>query len=107
GDARRILDAFEAGHRAGATRRPVHHARVQLDFAIFVRQSAIAHGIVVGIVLDDVDARDHRLKRVSALFQHPHREFDATDAAWLAAALRHVAAVRAGDYPRPRLAKGE
>src|SRR5262245_11752025 len=81
GDARRILNAMEVGHRPGPTRRPMHHARVKLDLAIFIRQSAVAYGVVVWIVLNDVDARDHRLKRVSALFQHPHREFDATDAA--------------------------
>src|SRR5262245_37853755 len=106
GYARRILDAMEVGHRSGAARRPVHHARVQLDLAIFVRQSAIANGVVVGVILDDVDARDHRLKRVSALFQHPHHEFDATEAARLDAALRHVCAVRAGDYHRTRLTQG-
>src|SRR5262249_37068604 len=51
GDARWILDVMQASDRPGSTRRSVHHARVQLDLAILVRQSAVAYGIVVGIIL--------------------------------------------------------
>src|SRR5688572_10674881 len=55
---RRRGDPFEARDRPGAPRRPVHAARVQLDHAVLVRQSAEADALVVGVELLDVDAGD-------------------------------------------------
>ena len=49
----------------------MHAAGVQLDFAFFVRQAAVADGVVVGIVFDDGDRRDDRIERVAALSECP------------------------------------
>ena len=43
---------------------PCMHARVQLDHAFLVRQPAVADARVVGVQLDDVHSRDHRVERV-------------------------------------------
>src|SRR5205823_7023862 len=67
-----VLDSPNAGDGARAIRRPVHAARVELDFAFFVGQSAVADGVVVRIVFDDGDGRDDGIKRVAARLQNVH-----------------------------------
>ena len=53
-----------AADAAGPLLRPVHAARVELDDAVGVRQAAVADARVLGIELDDVDARDQGVEHV-------------------------------------------
>ena len=53
-------------------RRAVHDAGIELHLAFFVRQTAVANGVVVGIILDDSDRRDDGVQRVTALLKDVH-----------------------------------
>ncbi len=91
---RGVFDAAKSCDGAGAVRRSVHHARVQLNFSFFVGQTAVADGIVVGIVFHDAHRRDHGVQRVSAFFQNVH------------ALIQGVQAVGARDDHRARALRG-
>ncbi len=67
GDERRRAHAFEGGDAAGALRRPVHAARVELHDAVGIRQPAVADAGVGRIELAEVDAGDQRVEHVAAL----------------------------------------
>ena len=53
-------------------RRPVHDAGIELHLACFVGQSAVANGVIVGIILDDGDRRDNGVQRVAAALEDVH-----------------------------------
>src|SRR6266478_1637182 len=72
GEAGDVLDAADAGDGAGAVSGAVHAAGVELDFALFVGQAAIAYRVVVGIVLDDRYGGDYGVEGVAAFFQDVH-----------------------------------
>ncbi len=63
-----MLETLQSSHRAGAAGRPVHHRRIQLHHAQRVRQTSVADASVLGVTLDDVHARHHRLQRIAASF---------------------------------------
>jgi len=63
-DQRGCADAFEAGDGAGAFERAVHDRGVELHDAVRVGQAAVSDAVVVGIELDDVDARDDGVEDV-------------------------------------------
>jgi hypothetical protein len=71
-DLRRILDAFERGDRSRAVRRPIHHGRIELHDAVFVRDAAVPDGEVVRIFFDEIDTRDGRIQRRAAVLHHLH-----------------------------------
>ncbi len=87
-EPRNILDAPHGSDRTCAVRRPVHDAGVKLDLAFFVGQPAIADGIIVGIVFDNSDSGDDRVKRVATFFKNVHP------------AAKRVDPVRTGDDDR-------
>ena len=67
GDARGCLYVAQCGDGAGACTWAVHDAGVEFDDAVFVRQTAVTDGMIVGILFDDVDAGDGSVERVGAL----------------------------------------
>ena len=87
---RRVLHPFERRDGAGAAGRSVHHAGVELDDPFFVRDPAVPHGHVRGVVFDDVDAGDRRIQGVGALLHAPDGE------------LHRAQAVCGRDGDRPR-----
>ncbi len=91
---RDILDAAHGSDRTGAARRPVHDAGVKLDLAFFVGQTAVADGIIVGVVFDNGDGRNDGVKRIAAFFENVH------------AAAQRVDSVRAGDDDRTLALRG-
>ena len=72
GEARNVFNAAHSGDGPGTVRWPVHHAGVELDFAFLIGESAIADGIVVGIVLDHSDHSHDGVERVPAFLQDVH-----------------------------------
>ena len=67
-----ILDAL---YRSDTSRAPcwtVHDTGIQFHYAFFIRQPAVAHGIVVRIIFDHRHGCDYRLERVSTGFQDVH-----------------------------------
>ena len=66
GHERRRLTPSSAPTRARPLRRAVHARRVELHDAVGVRQPAVSDARVLGIELDDVDARDQRVEDVGA-----------------------------------------
>src|SRR5262249_29511136 len=92
-DARRRAHAFDAGDAAGALFGPVHAARVELDDAVSVRQTAPADAGLIRIELDNADTGNRRIEHVGAIRHHPEGALDAGDAVLV---LRAVA-VRGGD----------
>src|SRR5258707_14011817 len=72
GEARDVFDAAHRGDGAGAVRGPVHDAGVQLDFALFVGEAAVADGVVVGVVFDNGDGGHDRVEGVATVFQDVH-----------------------------------
>src|ERR1700726_4691027 len=51
-DERRVLDLLNRADSPAAPRRTMHYAGIKLDDAIFIRQAAVAHRVVIGIVLN-------------------------------------------------------
>jgi len=47
----------------------MHDAGIELDFAFLVGETAVAHGIIVGVVFDNGDRGDDGLERVAALLE--------------------------------------
>ena len=66
GDFRGRLDIAQRADRAAATCGSMHAARVQLDDSLFIGQTAVSDAGIARIELDNVDASDHRVKRVAA-----------------------------------------
>ena len=95
GHQRRRAHAFERGDAAGALRRAVHAARVELHDAVGVRQPAVADAAFGRIELADVDAGDQRVEHVGALGDHVERLLHAD---FGAAVLVDVAVVRGDDH---------
>src|SRR6266852_5172309 len=79
GEARDIFDAAHARDGAGAVRGAVHDAGVQLDFALFVGQAAVADGIVVGVVFDDGDGGYDGVEGVATFFEDVHAATERVD----------------------------
>src|SRR6202007_1528551 len=73
---------------------PVHHAGVELDFAFFVGQPAVANGVVVRVVFHHGDGGNDGIKRVAALLEDIH------------AAAERVHSVGAGDNDRAFALRG-
>ena len=63
GHPRGVFDVSQGGHCSAVVRRPVHDRGIELDFAVFVGQSAETHAVILGIGLDDIHARDDRVER--------------------------------------------
>ena len=61
---RRGADAFERRHTAGAFRRAMHAARIELNDSIRVRQSSVPDAVVLGVQLDQVDDSARRATRL-------------------------------------------
>ena len=57
-----IADAFERGDGSGFVQRPVHDGGVELDFAFFVGQAAVADGHLGWVVFDERNATDDCIK---------------------------------------------
>ncbi len=72
GQPRNVFDPPHARHRPRPVRRPVHHAGIQFNLALFVRQPAVAHGVIVRIIFDHSDSSNHCVQRVPALLQNIH-----------------------------------
>ena len=94
GDERRRAYTFEAGDAAGAFGRTVHAARIELDDAFGVGQSAVADARVLRIELAEVDAGDDRVEHIGALRHHLERLLHAGDRT---AVLETVAVGRSDD----------
>ena len=58
-------DVFERRNRAGTFRWAVHDGGIELDDALFVRQSADADGLIVRIELLDIHPRIERIDVVA------------------------------------------
>jgi len=76
GDQRRVADAPQAGDGAPLRGRAVHHAAVQFDDAVLVRQPAEADRVVARIVFGDVHGGDRGVQGVGA---GPHPLHGASD----------------------------
>ena len=50
----------------------MHHARIKLYLAFFVRQSPVADGIIVRIIFNNGNDRHGRIERVAALLENLH-----------------------------------
>ena len=55
-----------APYRAATSRRPVNHAGIQLHYAIFVRQTAVAHARFARIELGNIHSGNNRIVQVAA-----------------------------------------
>src|SRR6267154_888950 len=86
GEAGDVFDAADAGYGTGAVGGAVHAAGVELDFALFVGEAAVAYGVVVGVVFYYGYCRYYGVQGIAAFFQDVH------------AAAESVYAVGAGDY---------
>ncbi len=73
---RRVLDALERADGARLHRAAVHDGSIELHDALFVRDAAVADRHVIGIVLDDVDARDDGVQRIAPRLQNVPRLLD-------------------------------
>jgi hypothetical protein len=87
-DLRRGAHAFDARDGAGLFLRPVHARRIELDDTVGIRQSAPADAGLIGVELDDADARDEGVQHVGPLRHHPECLRDAGD---VVGVLRRVA----------------
>src|SRR5229473_3444666 len=94
GEARDVFDAAHARDGAGAVRGAVHDAGVQLDFALFVGEAAVANGVVVGVVFDDGDGGHDGVEGVATFFEDVH------------AAAERLHSVGAGDDERALALRG-
>jgi len=64
----------------------VHYAGVEFYFALFVREAAVAYGVIVGVVFDYGYGGYYGVQGVATFFEDVH------------AAAEGVYAVGAGDY---------
>ena len=66
---RHILDVAHAAHGARTPRGSVHATGVEFDYAFFVRNSAQAYCVVIGIVFRTFHYFEGRVECVAAVFQ--------------------------------------
>src|SRR5437868_4726392 len=86
GEAGDVFDAADAGDRAGAMGRAVHYAGVEFYFTLFVGETAVAYGVIAGVVFDDRYGGYYGIQGVATFFEDVH------------AAAEGVYAVGTGDY---------
>ncbi len=98
GDERRCAHALERRHGAGLPLRAMYAGSVELHDAVGVGQAAIAHAVVLGIELHDVDAGDERVEHVGTLGEHGVGLLHASDRA----AVLEAIAVGRGDHDGSR-----
>jgi hypothetical protein len=72
GESRNVFNTAHGGHRSGAMGGAMHDTGIKLDFALFVRETAVAHGILFGVVFDNSDRGDDGIERVAALLEDVH-----------------------------------
>jgi hypothetical protein len=72
GEAGDVFDAADAGYGAGAMGGAVHAAGIELDFALFVGEAAVAYGVIVGVVFDDCYGGYYGVQGVASFFEDVH-----------------------------------
>ena len=72
GDFRRRFDAVDGADGTGAAGGTVHDTGVEFDFAVFIWQTAVTHGGVIGIELNNVDAGDDGIERIASSLDDFH-----------------------------------
>jgi len=50
----------------------MHDTGIELDFALFIGETAVSHGIFVGVVFDNRNRGDDGLERVATLLEDVH-----------------------------------
>ena len=72
-----VAIVMHAGHRAGAQRQPVHDTGVEFHVTEDVGQTAVAHTVFEGIVLDDAGGDFNGVERAATVAHQLHGGFGA------------------------------
>ena len=62
------IEATDPQRRGGS----VHHAGIEFDYALFIRQAAVSDGAVFRIEFVDIDTGDNGIERIAAGLKNLH-----------------------------------